>query len=186
MDLFEFILILTSVIYALAVTQLFSGIGRLAQTRATIRWFLPHTLWVMILFVDILMSWWATWEFRGIEWTFPKFVYMAVAPTLIFFSCVLIFPGRPDVQRVDLEEHFFTVRQVFLPCYFLAVLAAVTDGSVLEGEPLWFPGRIGHIALLGTVLGGLFTEKRWLQSLFAAAVMLALAYIAVSRLWLPR
>ena len=55
MDLFEYILVITSVIYALAIAQILSGIGRLAQTEATIRLFLPHTLWVVILFVCILI-----------------------------------------------------------------------------------------------------------------------------------
>ncbi len=168
------------------MAQLLAGIGRLAQTKATIRWFLPLSLWTVILFALILMGWWSTWEFRGIEWTFPKYVYMVVSPILLFFSCTLILPEQLRERRVDLEEHFFTIRRVFLPCSFLATLAAVTDGTVLEAEPFWFPGRIGHVAVLGTILAGLFTEKRWLQTLFATAVVFALGYIVVTRLWLPR
>ena len=186
MDLFEFILIITSVIYALAVAQILSGIGRLAQTEATIRWFLPHTLWMVILFLNIFMAWWSSWEFRGLEWTFPKYAYIVIGPTLLFFACSLIVPQRAEKQQVDLEAHFFKIRRPFLWSIFLASLAAVADGTVLEDEPLWFPGRIGHVALLGTVLGGLFTENRRLQTLLAVAVMLALAYIVVTRLWLPR
>ena len=185
MDLFEFILIITSVIYALAIAQLLAGVGRLAQTKATIHWFLPHTIWTIAVFASILMAWWSTWEFRAIDWTFPKYIYMVIGPTLLFFSCSLIIPGHLDEQRVDLEEHFFTVRRVFLPCYFLAALAAVIDGTVLVGEPLWFPGRIAHVALLATVLAGLFTVRKSLQTLFATAVILAIAYIAIARLWFP-
>ena len=37
MDLFEFILIITSVIFALAVAQILSGISRIAQSAVAVR-----------------------------------------------------------------------------------------------------------------------------------------------------
>ena len=137
------------------------------------------------LFLHIFLAWWDGWEFRGIDWTFSKYAYMVVTPTLMFFSCGLIIPQPIDEQRVNLEAHFFKVRRLFLSSYFLAFMAAVVDGSVLDDEPLWFPGRIVHVALLGIVVGGLLTTNRWWQTLFAAVVMMALTYIAVFRMWLP-
>ena len=92
MDLFSYILILTSVIYALAIAQILEGLSRLTQSSATIRSFLPHSIWVLNLFVFIFLVWWATWEFRDIEWSFPKYVYMLIAPTALFFTCSLLLP----------------------------------------------------------------------------------------------
>ena len=186
MDLFEFILIITSVIYALALAQVLSGIGRLAQTEGTIRWFLPHTLWVVILFLFILLMWWAGWEFRAVEWTFQKFAYNVIAPTLIFFSSSLVIPQRAEEQDVDLERHFFKIRRPFLWSFSLAYLAVLVDGPLLVSEPLWFPGRIPQVALLCGVLGGLFTENRRLQTSLSVAVLLVTAYIIVTRLSIPR
>ena len=92
MDLFEFILIITSVIYAMGVAQILSGVSRLAQTDVPIRWYLPHSLWTFTLFVWIFLVWWSAWEFRDLNWTFPLYLYMALAPTLIFFACSLLIP----------------------------------------------------------------------------------------------
>jgi hypothetical protein len=91
-DLFEFILIITSVIYAMGVAQILACVSRLAQTNVAIRWYLPHSLWTIILFVYIFLVWWSAWEFRGLDWTFPLYLYMALAPTLVFFACSLLFP----------------------------------------------------------------------------------------------
>jgi len=72
MDLFEFIPIITSVIFALAVAQILSGVSRTAQSEVPIRYFFPHSLLVFNLFIFIFLIWWASWEFRDIEWAFAK------------------------------------------------------------------------------------------------------------------
>ena len=92
MDHFEFILIITSVIYALAVAQILAGVSRIAQTSSTVRSFVPHTIWVINIFVLIFLIWWAHWEFRAVEWTFPQYAYMLIIPTLLYFTCSLLIP----------------------------------------------------------------------------------------------
>ena len=83
MDLFEYILILTSVIFALAVAEILDGVSRLAQLPHPVRMFLPHTIWVLNLFVFVFLIWWASWEFRYVDWSFPFYAYMLIAPTLL-------------------------------------------------------------------------------------------------------
>ena len=186
MDLFEFILIITSVIYAMGVAQILSGISRLAQADTGVRWFFPHTMWLVILFIYIFLVWWSAWEFRDLEWNFPAYLYMVIAPTLTYFACSLLVPQKTDGADVNLEEHFFHIRRPFLGSLALATVAAVLDGSVLKDEPLWFPGRIGHVLLIATMLLGLCTSNKRVHASVAVLVMLALMYIAVSRLWNPR
>jgi hypothetical protein len=99
LDLFEYILVITSVVYALAIAQLLSGVARLSQTDATVRRFLPHTLWVVILFVCFLMFWWAGWEFRAVEWAFPKYLYIMITPIFMFYAASLIIPTLADEKR---------------------------------------------------------------------------------------
>ena len=185
MDLFEFILVITSVVYALALAQILLGVGRLAQTEATIRLSLPHMLWVVILFLTILTTWWAGWEFRAVEWVFPKYVYMLITPVFVFFSASLIIPQRTDVKEVDLDRHFLKIRRLVLSSFFIAMLAQFADGPVLANEPLWFPGRIVQAAVLGTVLLGAFTTKRRLQELSSIVVFLFFVYITLTRFWNP-
>ena len=185
LDLFEFILIVTSVIYAMAVAQILSGVGRLAQSEKTIRWFLPHSMWIAILFSFIFLVWWSIWEFRGLAWTAPKYFYMVVMPTSIYFSCSLLIPQRIDADEIDLEAHFYRIRTIFLSSFFVAALTAIIDGIVLVDETLWFPGRVGHAVILLSVVGGLFVENKWAQTAVAALVMLGLADVVVERLWMP-
>jgi len=184
-DLFEFILIITSVIYAMAIAQILSGISRLAQAETPIHWFPAHTLWIAILFDWVALAWWSVWEFRLLDWTFPGYFYMLIAPTLMFFTCSLLIPQNLKQQEIDLEVHYLRIRRPFLWSFAVATLVAVVDGSVLADEPLWFPTRIGHVVLIVSVLVGLRTQNRRVQTAVAAIVMLALTYITITRLWSP-
>jgi hypothetical protein len=185
-DLFEFILIITSVIYAMSVANILSGVSRLAQSDARIQWFLPHTIWMFTVFVYIFLVWWGTWEFRGIEWKFPSYLFMAIMPTLVYLACSLLVPQRLNGSQIDLETHYFRIRKPFFWSFLVATILAVTDGSILDDEPLWFPGRIGHVIFLTGIFAGLLTDnKRWHVAISVLA-LLALGYIAVSRLWNPR
>ena len=186
MDLFEFILTITSVIYALAVAQILSGISRIAQAKTTIKTFLPHSIWVFNLFVFIFLVWWVSWEFRDTQWTFPQYAYMLIVPTLIYFSCSLLVPQHLDEEEVSMEEHFFRIRKPLFASYFFAGLAGIFDGNLLADEPLWHKGRIWHIAILGLAMWAFFSSNRNTHRLIAISMMIALAGLVGVRFWIPR
>jgi hypothetical protein len=185
LDLFEYILVITSVVYALAMAQVLSGIGRLAQTEATIRLFLPHSLWVMALFLSILMFWWAGWEFRSVAWTFPKYVYTMITPICMFYSSTLIVPARTDDEDVNLKKHFSKVRKPVIWSFFVALLTQFADGPILADEPLWFTGRLLQAVLLSAVILGALAENKRLQALSPIGLLLFLAFVSITRLWTP-
>jgi hypothetical protein len=185
LDLFEYILVITSVVYALALAQLLSGVARLSQSNATIRGFLPHTLWVIILFVCILLFWWAGWEFRAVEWAFPKYLYIMITPIFMFYTASLIIPTPSDEEEVILEEHFSKTRVPALWSFFIALLTQFLDGPILVGEPWWFSDRILQVAVLCLVIWGVFAKSGRTQSLPPIGVLLFLVFVSLTRLWTP-
>ena len=186
MDLFEFILIITSVIFALAVAQILAGISRIAQSTTKICPFLAHSVWVFNIFIFIFLIWWATWEFRDIQWTFPQYAYMLIAPTLLFFACSLLVPQQLQGPEVSMEEHFFRVRRPLFIAYFFAALAVMVDGNLLSDEPLWHEGRHGQIAVLGLAIAAVFSRNRKTHNAIAILTLAAFAFLVAVRFWNPR
>jgi hypothetical protein len=186
MDLFSYILILTSVIYALAVAQILEGLSRLTQSPRPVRLFLPHSIWVANLFLFIFLIWWATWEFRAIDWSFPKYAYMLVAPTALFLACSLLLPKDLRDEEVVLEDHFLRIRHLFFASYLVGALAVMVDGNILSDEPLWHSGRIGHLAILSAGVAGYSSSNRKVQLAVASITLLAILALAVTRFLLPR
>jgi len=185
LDLFEYILILTSVIYALAVAQVLAGVSRMAQSSSTIQGYLPQKIWIFNLFLFIFLIWWATWEFRSVDWTFPQYAYLLIAPTLLFFVSSLLTPLHLEGDGADLEAHFIRVKRPFFTTYFLAVVAVIVDGNILSNEPVWHGGRYGHVSLLAASVWGYFSTSRKGQ-IVVAIVTLAAIVATIARFWVPR
>ena len=185
MDLFEYILVITSVVYALALAQLLSGVARLSQNDAAVRPFLPHTLWAVVLFLGVLMFWWAGWEFRSVVWTFPKYLYTMITPIFMFYAAALIIPTPVDEKEVILEAHFCKTRAPVIWSLFVALIIQFLDGPILVGEPWWFSGRIFQIAMLCMVIWGVFAKSGRLQVVPPIGVLLYLTLVSLTRLWTP-
>ena len=186
MDLFEFILIITSVIFALAVAQILSGMSRIAQSTTKVRHFFPHSLWVVNLFLFIFLIWWASWEFRDVEWTFPKYAYMLIAPTLLYLSCSLLVPQQFNTETADLEKHFFRIRRPLFASYFFAALTVMIDGNLLSDEALWHDGRYAQAVVLGAAVSGFVTTNSKAHKFIAILTLLAFAALIATRFWNPR
>ena len=186
MDLFEFILVITSVIFALAVAQILSGISRIAQSTTTVKHYFPHTLWTLNFFLFIFLIWWASWEFRDIEWTFPGYAYMLIAPTLLYFSCSLLVPQPLSADNADLEEHFFRIRRPLFASYFLAALTVMIDGNLLSDEPLWHNGRYPQAVVLAAAIWAYVSTDRKAHRIIAVITTFAFFFLIATRFWNPR
>lgn len=185
LDLFEFILIITSVIFALAVAQILSGISRIAQSMVRVELCLTHAVWGFNLFIFIFLIWWASWEFRNVDWTFPKYAYMLIAPTLLYFACTLLVPQPLVGENANMEDHFFRIRRPLFVAYFFAALVVIVDGVLLVDEALWHQARYGHLAILGLAGWGFFTPGRYAHKVIAIMNSLAIVGLIVFRFWSP-
>ncbi len=185
MSFFEFVLVITSVIYALSIAQLLAGIGRIAQSDLEQKLYAPHALWVAILFLGTLLTWWSLWEFRSIEWTFAAYFLLILQPVVIYFACSLIATNSLATSAMSLEEHFSRIRRPLMITYIVNLIIASSDGAMLLNEPVWHTGRIFHIAILTSlVFGALFDGKKMRIAVGALILMLLTGVITV-RFWTP-
>jgi hypothetical protein len=86
---------------------------------------------VVNLFVFIFLVWWVSWEFRDVQWTFPRYAYMILAPTLLYFACSLVMPQQIDGSEFSMDEHFFQIRRPLFVSFGITTLVVMLDGDVL-------------------------------------------------------
>jgi hypothetical protein len=184
MSLFEYVSVIIAVVLALSVGQLLLGVSTLVKARRRVRGFLPHSIWIGNLFLLILQHWWAQWDFRNVDWTYPAFLYVVLGPTLLFLAVSLTVPETPDDAPIDLRSHFLGVRRLFLLVMLAFVLVSWFDGPLIQGQSAL--GRIGwlHIGWIVALLVGLSTEKSRAH-LVVALSGLALLTFAITIRFLP-
>jgi hypothetical protein len=137
MDPFSYLSVLISIVLALGMTRVLSGVGQMlrAESRRDIYW--VHAVWVVNLFLFLVVAWWVfyRWRFEQ-QWTFFLFCFVLIAPTILYLAALLLFPAAEDAtgSREDYRKHFYANHRRFFLLLSLFVPVDVVD-TLLKGVP---------------------------------------------------
>ena len=85
MSLFEFLMVLVSLIIGLGVAELLSGVAQAIRHRKSINFYWVHITFILIVFVALLQQWWEIWGVREVaSWTFAGLLMMLGGPIGLF------------------------------------------------------------------------------------------------------
>lgn len=185
MEPFSYLVVLVSLVLALGITRILTGVGQLLQYRERMAVSGVHLLWTAVLFIVHVQYWWSLYSLRDLpDWTFIGFIAALIPPALLYLMAVVLFPERME-EGADLERHYFDGRRAFFLLFALAVVSsllvsvAVRPEAFVENLPL-YAANIGLVSLLGGiavwtrspiyhVLFGLFVGGAILVSTFLGA-----------------
>lgn len=185
MSLFEFIVTMIGVLIALTIAQLLISVGRLAQHHHRVRGYLPHSLWVVAIFLLSFLHWWSLWDFRDLAWNSAMFFYSLMGPLVLFFAVTLLNPEPRDMDGViELEAHYRGVRVMFLMAVLTGLLFLTFDGPLFGTEPWFNRLRSTQLCFVLAIIAGLLVDRHWMQVL-VALVIVTLLLLATTLRFLP-
>jgi len=104
---FQYVAPLTSIVIALGITRILTGLGRTFQMRGSIRTYWVYTLWTGNVFLWLLLNWWILYRWRNHEsWTFFLFLFVLLSPVIAFLPSVLLLPDSLEIGS-DLKRRFY-------------------------------------------------------------------------------
>lgn len=160
MTLFEYAMVLVSIVLALGVTQLLQGASELVRSS---RRYPGHTFWVLALLLVHVQLWWAMWDLHDrASWTFLTFLYLLLGPILLFFATNLLLP-RTASETLDWASHFFAVRRWFLVSMTGIVVWGIFVTWLVGDVPLSHPYRVTQAGRLLFFVVGFASENRRLH-----------------------
>lgn len=171
MSLFEFILVMISLVLAIGVTHLLQSVASMVRLRRTLQADWVVVTWMATLFLLSAAYWWSLWDFRGLEWTFPAFFYLLLAPTLLYVGVSLLIGAGDPALRGSAGESFEQVRLPFLGVMGLFHVLASVDGLLLGAETAWNSLRFVQLMTFAAYGAGMLWAERRVQRLVAGAVL---------------
>ena len=114
MQMFEYVIVLISIVIGLALTHLMQGsavLMRMAETFAPGEW--VHLVWVAYMIVSILFWWW--WEFHLQQiktWTFAIYLFVIFYAFYLYLICAVLFPLRLEGYE-GYKDYFLARRRWF-------------------------------------------------------------------------
>ena len=146
MTIFEFVFSLYSLLFGLALAQVFGGFGNTLQERHKIRvgWLTP--LLGLFVILDLTSFWEIGWQMRGL--TRPYFLFLiccVLVAGIYYLAARLVFP-RNFAEWPDFDDYYFRHKQWVYGGILLCNLAAAA--GLLAVHAAFMRSPIGSLNFL--------------------------------------
>lgn len=157
MTVFEYVFSLYSLLFGLALAQVFGGFGNALQERHKIKvgWLTP--LLGLFVIVDLTSFWEIGWELRGMSGR-PYFLYLLAGVLLAgiyYLAAQLVFP-RNFVEWPDFDDYYFRHKRWviggILMCNVVASAVLLAIGSRFVHLPIGFANDVIYFVVLIALL----------------------------------
>jgi hypothetical protein len=141
MDMFEYVMVMVSIIVGLAMAHLLQGLVEISQRPRPMKLRSIHLVWSAYVLITTAFWWWFQFKLQALTpvWTFHAYLFVLFFAGLLYVQAALLFPRNlgPDV---DLDAFFYDHRGWFFGTTALYFLVDLADS--------WMKGS-DHFASLG-------------------------------------
>lgn len=180
--MFDYAMILASVVIGLAVTHLMQGLAGLAQRQNRERVWWVHLVWVATMLLMAVSWWWWEYYLHTAAWTFEVYLFVILYAFCIYVTCALLFPREAE-GFVDYQDYFISHRAWFFGMLIVLKCVDIADSALKGtahlralGPEYWIAGVVTTAAAILCIV----TPDKRVQGVVAVLWLL----YAVS--WLPR
>ena len=125
MGLFEFIMVILSIIVGLGIAELLNGVASAIQHRHTVKVYWVHALLTVAIFLALVQQFWEAWGLRNVEgWTFLALLQMLGFPICLYLCASLLFPD--PIEGGDLEAHYYDAMRPLWILLGIGIVLATT------------------------------------------------------------
>ena len=171
MSIFEYLMVMVSIILGLSITQVLRGLSKIARSRerSTV-----VTVYGIFLFALHVQVWWALWDLSVVpEWNFLFFLLLISLPSVLFATTELLFPMATTAET-NWKAHYESVRKWFLSVLAFWSFLALVETRIFIGIPFTHPYRIIQVSILSLMIAGIFLPGKRAQNWIAGAVLFLL------------
>lgn len=182
MALFEFLMVLVSIIIGLGLTEILTGVASSIRCRTTVNFYWVHLVLVLAIFIALLQQWWEIWGLRNAsEWSFLALLFMLTAPVCLYLISHLLFPE--PVEGADIEIYYYNEMRPIWILGTLAVLISTLFRPIFFSVSLFsLDNATSLVFILGFIV--LYSSKHRLVHAIINCVFLILLLIDVFK-WTP-
>jgi hypothetical protein len=175
MGMFEYVMVLASIIVGLGITQLLQGVAQIVEHPERDKLYWVHLVWAAYIFVSALVWWWFEFRFRAVStWTMQLYLFVTGYAVLIYLLCAWLFPR--DLEHYDgYKDYFYKRRGWFFGLLIIYYTVDLAD-TLLKGVShfasygLEYPIAItSYIVLCATAA---LTRNERFHGVFAVAIFL--------------
>ncbi|QSE96460.1 hypothetical protein [Fulvivirga lutea] len=138
MDQFEYVVVLTSLILGLGIAQILTGIADVISNFRNTKLYLPHTLFVIFIFLLHIQDWWINYEYANVveSWTLKVVLLLLAYPIALFIMARMIFPTGLRSAETDFKQYYIDQWRYLFIIGSSTVVLSILHNSIISEMPL--------------------------------------------------
>ena len=173
MELFEFLMVLVSIIIGLGIAELLTGTARLLRTRKSVDFYWLHTLLIFGIGFAMLQIWWEGWTLRALpEVSFLQLCLLLTGPVSLFLIAHLLFPD--PVEGTSLADYYLDQAPLIWGFATVGTIVGTFLLPLTHGETILRPENISGFPMLAMFLVLVVSRKRRVHEILVPLVLLML------------
>ena len=170
MNLFEFLMILLSLIVGLGLAEILSGIARSLKSAGVRGFSWTHGAATLTVFIGLLQTFWESWGLAPIEsWSFPAMLLMLGSPIFLFLIAHVMFPERES--NVSLDDYYFEQARLIWTLAGLTAIVGVLFRPLAFGMPLWIVDNLSSLPIIFACVLLSFVNTRMLHRVMVPIIL---------------
>lgn len=177
---FEYVSILVSIILGLGITQILSSFSDLLYHYKTIRFYWPHTIWVMFILFLHIQDWFITYQLRNKPvWHLPELLFVLLYPIMLFIAAKMLLPTNDEEERSNMKVFFKSQFPVIFFIIAISILISILFNILLLQKEILqqIPLILFFSAMLYISLKKIDSEK--LHALIAIVIAVASVFSVI-------
>lgn len=133
---FEYVSILISIILGLGIAQILSSFADLLYDIKRVKFYWPHTLWVVFILFLHVQDWFITYMLRTqTEWSLPVLVFILLYPVTLFMCAKILLPTNRSEESFNMKIYYFSqFRLIYLLMAISIILSILFNVLLLNGS----------------------------------------------------
>lgn len=170
MGLFEFLMILLSVVIGLALSELLTGLAQLLRNRDTVKFYWMHSLFQLGVFMALLQQWWESWNWADVETLGLGDVLLQLfQPVVLFLIAHLLTPQ--EAVGVNLKRYYFKQAPVLWALVALGTTVGTIIAPLTRGDDIFQLGNLSGTPLILISIALIFTKREIVHAILGPVVM---------------
>jgi len=170
MGLFEFLMVLVSVVIGLGLTELLIGAANLLRARGTVRFYWIHALFQVGVFFALLQQWWESWDMEGLgEISFLAVLAVLLPLIVLFLIAHLLYPD--PAEDSDLEGYYYQQAPLLWGLVIVGTLIGTFLQPLVFGEPVFHPSNLSGIPLVAICVALMASRRKRVHSILTPLVV---------------
>ena len=177
MTIFDYVMILLSVVISLGLARALETHAQLMKHGKRVRWSPTYLLWLVVLLFSHIDIWASLWQLHDhARWSAADIGATLLACGVLFYSAIFATPDMDGDDEIDLWAFHMANRRRYLGALLAYMALGAWLNATLMSEAFSASNLTAAAPMFAILLAALFVSNRWVQRLMPVLTLVLMVF----------